>query len=116
MDSVSNQQPSIVRASKYANLREEIALRQRVEGFRFACNHNLTHLNFAQRRLSTSLVQLKSKMVYGRELIYPVCEDSKIICQMLNVKTLNDFHIRKLTALDYRMAFNEEDYLFNCQN
>ena len=61
-------------------------------------------------------LQLKSKMVYGRELIYPVCEDSKIICQMLNVKTLNDFHIRKLTALDYRMAFNEEDYLFNCQN
>ena len=55
-------------------------------------------------------------MVYGRELIYPVCEDSKIICQMLNVKTLNDFHIRKLTALDYRMAFNDKDYFFNCQN
>lgn len=61
-------------------------------------------------------LQLKSEMVYGRELIYPVCEDSKIICQMLNVKTLNDFHIRKLTALNYRMAFNEEDYLFNCQH
>jgi len=59
---------------------------------------------------------VKLKTVFGRDLIYPICNDSKLICELLNVKTLNDYQIRKLTALDYRLAFNQEDYDFNCQN
>tara|TARA_R110000868_G_scaffold390284_2_gene659880 strand:+ start:1714 stop:1911 length:198 start_codon:yes stop_codon:yes gene_type:complete len=60
------------------------------------------------------LVELKT--VFGKDLIYPKCKDSKLICQLLYVETLNDYQIRKLTALDYRLAFNQEDYDFNCQN
>ena len=69
---------------------------------------------------------VKVKNVFGRDLIYPICNDSKLICELLNVKTLNDYQIRKLTALDYRLktvnvlglatAFNQKDYDFNCQN
>ena len=61
-------------------------------------------------------LQVTMKIVFGRELIYPVCNDSKLICELLNVKSLNDYQIRKLTALDYRLAFNQADYDFNCQH
>lgn len=69
-----------------------------------------------RRYLMRRELQVEMKIVFGRELIYPVCNDSKLICELLNVKTLNDYQIRKLTALDYRLAFNQEDYDFNCQH
>ena len=59
---------------------------------------------------------VKSKNVYGRELVYPICNDSLLICELLNVKTLNDYQIRKLKKLDYRFSFNQNEYDFNCQN
>ena len=59
---------------------------------------------------------VKVKNVFGRDLIYPKCNDSKLICELLNVITLNDYQIKKLKALDYRLAFNQKDYDFNCQN
>ena len=62
VDSASNQQPSIVRASKNANIREEFALKQRVDGYRSACSDNINRINIAQRRMSSHLVNLKNKM------------------------------------------------------
>ena len=59
---------------------------------------------------------VKSKNVYGRELVYPICNDSLLICELLNVKTLNDYQMRKLKKLDYRFSFNQNEYDFNCQN
>ena len=58
---------------------------------------------------------VKVKNVFGRDLIYPICNDSKLICELLNVITLNDYQIKKLKALDYRLAFNQKDYDSNCQ-
>ena len=62
------------------------------------------------------VLKVELKEVYGRDLIYPSCTQSKLLTELLNVKTLNDYQIRKLTALDYRLAFNQEDYDFNCQH
>ena len=59
---------------------------------------------------------VKNKNVYGRELVYPICNDSLLICELLNVKTLNDYQMRKLKKLDYRFSFNQNEYDFNCQN
>mgnify|MGYP003652587381 CR=1 FL=1 len=46
-------------------------------------------------------ITLKTKNVYGRELNYPISDNALTICEMLNVKTLSDFHIRKLTKLGF---------------
>lgn len=50
--------------------------------------------------MNTTL-RIRAREVYGRELNYPLSENAKIICEMLNVKTLSDFHIRKLTSLGF---------------
>ena len=48
------------------------------------------------------LVELKT--VFGKDLIYPKCKDSKLICQLLYVETLNDYQIRKLMYLIKNMT------------
>jgi len=51
-----------------------------------------------------TLIVIDTKEVYGRELNYPLSDNAKIICQMLNVKTLSNFHIRKLESLGYQVT------------
>ena len=58
---VENQKPSVVRASKNANIREEFALRQRVEGYRAVCSQSISSINLAQRKLCSNLLNLKKK-------------------------------------------------------
>ena len=58
------------------------------------------------------IIQVKAKNVYGKELLYPICDVSKLLCELLNVKTFSDHNIRKLTALNYHFALNNEDYQF----
>ncbi|KAH3830183.1 hypothetical protein DPMN_103422 [Dreissena polymorpha] len=52
VDNVRNRKPSVVRASRSANIREEFALKQRVEGFRSACSTNISKINYERRRLN----------------------------------------------------------------
>tara|TARA_R110000782_G_scaffold173487_1_gene264952 strand:- start:77 stop:289 length:213 start_codon:yes stop_codon:yes gene_type:complete len=51
-----------------------------------------------------TLIIIDTKEVYGRELNYPLSDNAKTICEMLNVKTLSDFHIRKLESLGYQVS------------
>lgn len=44
-------------------------------------------------------ITVQVKDVYGKEVIYPLCPDSIIFCELLNQKTLtenNIYHIKKL--------------------
>lgn len=54
-------------------------------------------------------VELKSN--YGRELIYPACNQSKLITELLNVKTLTLLHIRKLRRLGYEFQSKQNSFL-----
>lgn len=62
VDAVENQKLSVVRASKNANIREEFALRQKVEGYRASCSQNINTINYAQRRFSRNLTNLRNRM------------------------------------------------------
>lgn len=62
VDTVENQKPSIVRASKNANIREEFALKQKVESYRNACQNNISTINHAQRKLGANLMSLKNRL------------------------------------------------------
>ncbi|XP_045215500.2 uncharacterized protein LOC123565778 [Mercenaria mercenaria] len=84
IDVVDNQKPSVVRASKNANIREEFALRQRVEGYRAACSQNINEVNLAQKKLCANLLNMKKKMAARAKA------DDKIIDDPLSVKTLSE--------------------------
>lgn len=51
-------------------------------------------------------LKVELKEVYGRELIYPSCTQSKLLTELLNVKTLTMVHIRKLKKLGYEFETN----------
>tara|TARA_R110000822_G_scaffold289775_1_gene411129 strand:+ start:226 stop:417 length:192 start_codon:yes stop_codon:yes gene_type:complete len=61
-------------------------------------------------------LSVELKAVYGRDLIYPACDQSQLIAELLNVKTLSLFHVRKLKALGYdfeTINTNTLNLLFN---
>lgn len=49
---------------------------------------------------------VKTKNVYGRELVYPSCHLSAKFAQLLNVKTFSDNQLRDILELGYKI---EED-------
>jgi hypothetical protein len=48
-------------------------------------------------------VQLKEKNVYGRILLYPDCETSKLFAELLCVKSFQNWHISRIEALGYEL-------------
>lgn len=66
--------------------------------------------------MDKTIIQVEKKSVFGRELIYPICNIAKTLCELLNVKTLNDFQIRKLESLDYYLTYNGGDYWYCSYN
>jgi hypothetical protein len=48
-------------------------------------------------------ITVKIKSVYGRDLIYPWCEDAKILAEMLCVKTFNEPQLNCVRRLGYRV-------------
>lgn len=59
-----------------------------------------------------NIITVALKQSYGRDLLYPDCEDSVTICQLLNTKTLSNFHIRKLRELGYTFQSHSDMRLF----
>lgn len=41
------------------------------------------------------------KQVYGKDTIYPACDDSKLFCQLTGRKTFTDADVRYIKALGY---------------
>ena len=42
-----------------------------------------------------------TKTVYGNELVYPLCERSKVLAKLCGTKTLTEKHIRLIEKLGY---------------
>lgn len=53
-----------------------------------------------------STMYVKSKNVYGRELVYPACYLSEKFARLLGVKSFSDSQLRGILELGYRI---EED-------
>jgi hypothetical protein len=51
---------------------------------------------------------LKTKNVYGNEMIYPNCDTSRIFAKLIGKKTFNRFDIDLIRQLDYVVEFSNE--------
>lgn len=51
---------------------------------------------------------IKKKTVYGNELFYPVCENSKKFCKLTNKKTLDHRDIELIRSLGFEVSLEQE--------
>ncbi len=49
-------------------------------------------------------ITLKTKSVYGNELIYPVCETSQKFANLINKKTFSNYDINIIKSLGYQIT------------
>ena len=52
--------------------------------------------------MNNNILQVQNKVVYGKDLVYPVCEKAKKFAELLCVKTFNDHHICKILDLGFK--------------
>jgi len=51
------------------------------------------------------IIELKN--VYGNDLVYPICDKAKKLCELTNQKTFSKFAINKLKELGYTFTQKE---------
>ena len=54
---------------------------------------------------------LRKKIIYGNELLYPNCEDSKVFAKMVGRKTLTEQDIKLIKLLGYEILCGEVEQL-----
>ena len=55
------------------------------------------------------LITVKEK--YGNELLYPLCDTAKLICELLGTKTISKDKIKTLEDLGYKVTMSYEQSL-----
>jgi len=55
---------------------------------------------------------VKIKNVYGKELMYPDCQESKFICDLAGTKTITDQLKRKLLSDRYTLALRPQEITY----
>jgi hypothetical protein len=58
------------------------------------------------------ILYVKVKNVYGKELLYPDCQESKFICELARTKTITDQLKRKLLADGYKLALKPQEIAY----
>ena len=53
-------------------------------------------------------LKVKIKNIYGNEMIYPACEDSKVFANLTNSKTLTEQARRLIKSLGYKFEIVPE--------
>jgi len=51
---------------------------------------------------------ITKKSIYGNELFYPICENSKILLSLMNKKTFNRIELSKIKLLGYEIELQSE--------
>ena len=54
------------------------------------------------------ILYVKKRIVYGKELIYPVCKDAKLFANLTNKKTLSVDDVLRIKSLGYTFKSAEE--------
>jgi hypothetical protein len=49
-------------------------------------------------------ITLKTKSVYGNDLIYPVCETSEKLAKLINKKTFANYDLKIIESLGYQIT------------
>ena len=49
-------------------------------------------------------IEITVKAVYGKELIYPVCQQAKIFAELLGTKTITRDALRQIERLGYTIV------------
>lgn len=49
-------------------------------------------------------ITVKTKTVYGRDLIYPACETAEKFAALLQVKTFSNWHLKAIEGLGYTVT------------
>ena len=55
-------------------------------------------------------LHIKIENKYGNDLIYPCCDNSKLICQLLGTKTIPNDKAKILKELGYTFTKNSLEY------
>jgi hypothetical protein len=58
-------------------------------------------------------IKLKAKSVYGKVLVYPVCEKSNLLIRLTGKKTFDDTDMFLLERLGYSVSWEAEKMLPN---
>ena len=58
-------------------------------------------------------IKLKAKSVYGKVLVYPVCEKSNLLIRLTGKKTFDDTDMFVLERLGYSVSLEAEKMLPN---
>jgi hypothetical protein len=58
-------------------------------------------------------IKLKAKSVYGKVLVYPVCEKSNLLIRLTGKKTFDDTDMFILERLGYSVSWEAEKMLPN---
>ena len=60
-------------------------------------------------------IEVKVKIVYGRERVYPANESARLLCEMLNTKTLDVKVLKTMKALGHEVVqvTEAQDFLEN---
>jgi len=48
------------------------------------------------------------KQVYGKDTVYPNCDDSRVFCQLLGRKTLTESDMRHIRTLGYQFEVSPQ--------
>ena len=48
-------------------------------------------------------ITVKTKNVYGNDLIYPMCEISEKLAKLINKKTFSNYDLKIIEALGYQI-------------
>lgn len=62
-------------------------------------------------------IEVSIRLVYGRERIYPVNEAARLLCEMLNTKTLDVKVLKTMKALGHEVVqvTEAQDFLENLE-
>lgn len=55
-------------------------------------------------------IVVKTKNVYGKELVYPVCKDAVLFAYLANSKTLTDNSIATILSLGYKILEQQREF------
>lgn len=53
-------------------------------------------------------IQVRIQYSYGKEFIYPICEQAKVLASLVNQKTFTREDIKKIKELGYRIEIVNE--------
>jgi len=67
-----------------------------------------THTTNQQEEMKMEQITVNVRNVYGRQLVYPVCERAKAFARIKHKKTLTDEMIKEIKFLGYELVVMPE--------